>query len=1282
MTFLNMRLTKLLLFLFITTCCNAQSVAKLIVPVGHKGPVKNCYFSPNDQYLVSTDQEHALCIWDGNNGRQLFKLRDTTGFFWKVAFNSTSTQLAAISDSTIYLIDFLRLAVIKTIPRVSDFSFSPDGSTVFFIINGTELGSYSTNGRSASMNTGKVMQKILATAGNLVIAQEDNHTIIQFDLQNKKRLIFYRDPAHDINLLDYDPLQRQVLIAKIDFVKKATISSIDLLTKKTGNKLEITSEENIISLKGNYTSNSDHILIQYRTVDIDGFMYSFKGPYVFSWKMKKYIKPLISDTEEILFTEWDELNINTAKTAVVRKTTPPGSEKSFLVRYNFSGNNEGIGMVKKDETEYAFAGANKSSKVAIFKDELLQPLIVNENKTEYYNDVELLNRAIRSIILHMDISHKNPGNNIILTGLTTNERILDDSTYYCESTKLDSTNNHFGYIIRQKENTRDSFFFNFDNVISPHGGERKIYWSFHDSSHVFDLDYFREDPGVAESKKQFYLKNYVFNPVFYKEYAHTIEGYSPSDWTIRDYDMARDITWEYPFRTNVVDSVANYDSTGEISGFMAVKKSPYLKFRKTGEEIGQDIIDKVKNAEDGFCQVRYWMKDQYAILSRSGQVFIYDMKLDSITAFYTCTSGFNNQIFPDSNLLIVSNKQKNESSFINSATNKVTTVTGFMPTDIRQIDDIIILQDASFGNYYFYSKKDFSLLCMINLFGPKDYVVYTASGLFDGTEKAMENLYFLVNDPLSKENPWKTIDLKQLKAKYYTPSLLEKLLAGDIADLPDVEAMKTVMLAPEITTDTSWSLKKPFHFIVEDKGGGIGPVRVVINGKEVIADARGMARKEAKRIVVSLDLRPYRAYFREEQNFIQVFAMNIDSSISSRGAITSSLEKSGSKAAPRLFMISIGTSDYKGTEIDLQYSSKDAIDMAEAMKMGGTKLFGADSIIIYTLSSNSKDSTLQPSKSNIKKVFQSVSLQARAKDILVVYLSGHGINAGNDFHYLTKDAWSANASTYAYKDLLKEVSVSSTEFTEFLNKIPALKQLVIIDACASGKLVENLIAHRDIPVSTLKALDRMKDRTGTHVITGCAADAVSYEASRFGQGLLTYSLLEGMKGASLRENRFLDVSQWFQYARDRVPQLANGLGGIQTPQICSPLNNESFDVAELDEKEKQQIPLAREKPVFIRSVFQEENNFADILGLGKNLDMLLNETSEKGRESNFLYIPVDDFPGSFQVLGRYEVNKQVITARIKIIASTGKKLISEFTISGNSVDKIAAAISEKIKEFQ
>ena len=91
--------------------------------------------------------------------------------------------------------------------------------------------------------------------------------------------------------------------------------------------------------------------------------------------------------------------------------------------------------------------------------------------------------------------------------------------------------------------------------------------------------------------------------------------------------------------------------------------------------------------------------------------------------------------------------------------------------------------------------------------------------------------------------------------------------------------------------------------------------------------------------------------------------------------------------------------------------------------------------------------------------------------------------------------------------------------------------------------------------------------------------------------MLTYSLLEGIKGASLRENKFLDVVQWFQYARERVPQLADGLGGIQTPQVYSPAGNQSFDIALLDEEAKKNIPLAAARPVYIKSQFQEEENF-------------------------------------------------------------------------------------------
>lgn len=1294
MIFPTMRLTKLLLFIFLSTHCSSQSVAKLIVPVG-QAQVLNCYFSPNDQYLVSIDVDHALCIWDGNDGRQIFRFRDSLSSFSKVSFNSTSTLVAALSDSTLYLIDFLKLTIRKRFTRVIDYSFSPDGSTLFFIEAGRTLVSFTETGQQRSLsNVSKNnFSKIIGVSSVAALLQDGQREISMVDFRMNIKTPIKKSLDEQLKLLDYDLYRHQILIGIIARPHlNSSVRSIDLNSGKIITTIDLPNAEKIMDIQASFLSRKDQVLIQFRTVDIDGFLYTFNGPSVYSWKIKKSVLELVETNDrEGMFLELGNLNLNSARNRITKAKTPMESVYSYIMSYDLERN---ITLVVKKTaikpgvtlSGEVYAPANKSRKNALFRNDLVLPIITGQDSLE--NDP--MTGAIKMEDLKLDLAQIKNGNNGGLKGLPVFEKAVNDSTTFYESKELDSSGQRFCYIIRNKPNGADSFYLNFDQVFPPYPNVKQFYWVQNDSLHVFDIEAFHPIPAASAGILfNYFNSNFLSlrHPYYEPGYAHLIENdyYSVGsrEWMIRDIDLNNQLTWEYPYQAGIVDTVAVMDSVGEISHYAAQRREDFLQFKRPGDKFGKNIINKIRASEKGFSQVRYWKKDQHAILTKDGRLLIYNMALDSITGSLPCSKGdFNNLYRADSSLLLVSNKEKNETSFLDPEKNLSVTVSGYFNPDIRQRDDIIILQDASFGNYYLYSKKDQQFLCTVTLFSNRDFVAYTKEGLFDGTEKAMENIYFLVNDPLSKENPWKTIDLKQLKAKYYIPGMFQKLLNGDIADLPDVEAMKTVKLAPEIITDSSWSLKKPFHFIVEDKGGGIGPVRVVINGKEVIADARGIAKKEANRLIVSVDLLRYQAYFREQQNSIQVFAMNIDSSISSRGAITSSLEKSGSKAAPRLFMISIGTSDYKGTEIDLQYSSKDAIDMAEAMKMGGTKLFGADSIIIFTLSSNSKDSSLQPSKSNIQKVFQSVSLQSRAKDIVVVYLSGHGINAGNDFHYLTKDAWSANASTYAYKDLLNEVSVSSTEFTDFLNKIPALKQLVIIDACASGKLVENLIAHRDIPVSTLKALDRMKDRTGTHVITGCAADAVSYEASRFGQGLLTYSLLEGMKGASLRENRFLDVSQWFQYARDRVPQLANGLGGIQTPQICSPLNNESFDVAELDDKEKQQIPLAREKPVFIRSLFQEESNFADILGLGKTLDILLNETSEKGRESNYLYIPVDDFPGSFQVLGRYELNNQVINARIKIIASTGKKLISEFTISGNSVDKITTAIAEKINKFQ
>jgi uncharacterized caspase-like protein len=170
----------------------------------------------------------------------------------------------------------------------------------------------------------------------------------------------------------------------------------------------------------------------------------------------------------------------------------------------------------------------------------------------------------------------------------------------------------------------------------------------------------------------------------------------------------------------------------------------------------------------------------------------------------------------------------------------------------------------------------------------------------------------------------------------------------------------------------------------------------------------------------------------------------------------------------------------------------------------------------------------------------------------VIYLAGHGVNYGGqdgDFYILTNEARSAELSD---PEVRKQAALSSQELTEIFKQNPALKLVMILDTCASDKALEKLTEKRDVPSSQIRPLERVKDRTDLHILAGRAADAVSYEASRYAQGVLTYSLLLGMRGAKLRDGQFVDVVDLFGFTSDKVPELARDIGGIQRPVIVSP----------------------------------------------------------------------------------------------------------------------------------
>jgi WD40 repeat protein len=511
-----------------------------------------------------------------------------------------------------------------------------------------------------------------------------------------------------------------------------------------------------------------------------------------------------------------------------------------------------------------------------------------------------------------------------------------------------------------------------------------------------------------------------------------------------------------------------------------------------------------------------------------------------------------------------------------------------------------------------------------------DWSVVHASGLFDASPGAMEKMYWVKGIEI--------IELSQLKDRYYQPGLWKMVMDGK--SLRSVEGMGALKMQPDV------EVSEPQNGVVtirlNKRDGGYGKVSVFVNNKEALEDARPASfdtTKPTQTIIVNLSAWLIPDY----ENAISVKAQSADGFLTGR-AITVNFGKpsQSQKGKPSFYAIVCGTGQYSTPAITLKYPVPDAKAIADAIRIGANNLFGTDSAHVYLLTSPGEKPT---TKKNIQNTFSEVKNKAKPDDIVLVYLSGHGVTWGGekgDFFYLTNEASSKDADGYKDPVIRQKQTISTKEFTTWLNAIPALKQVMIIDACGSGKAVDNLISKRDIDASQIKAIDRMKDRTGLYIISGCAADAESYESSIYGQGLLTYAILEAMKGSALKENKYVDIYKMLDHAREQVPKYAMGLGGIQTPQLLMPRGG-SFDIGIINESDKQKIPLAGVKKVFTRTMVQDKDKMRDVLKLSKSIDEKLNELATPiDGKGTIVFIDAGEFPDGCNISGVYQVKAGLI----------------------------------------
>jgi WD40 repeat protein len=559
-------------------------------------------------------------------------------------------------------------------------------------------------------------------------------------------------------------------------------------------------------------------------------------------------------------------------------------------------------------------------------------------------------------------------------------------------------------------------------------------------------------------------------------------------------------------------------------------------------------------------------------------------------------------------------------------------------------------------------------LCTIVGFKDGNWAVTDSKGRFDAPNQGdIEGLHWVVGRS--------AYNLTQLRKGYHEPNLFAKHLGLCNEAMRNVLALDRVKPPPEVAvvSPAAGDARGVLQIVLTDVGGGIGSVVVKVNDIEVIADARAVSRDtDARQEVVHLDV-PIATDPRlvpGTGNVLSVEAFGADGVIPRGGEVKYFAPGLAPPADPDIWAVVVGTADYDGKEIDLRFAGKDAEAFGQALALAAGRMLREKAVLhITTLTTEVNDPATKPTKKNIVNALK-LAQQARPSDALVVYFSGHGIvpPGADEYFYLTADAQSLDLSGAGVRDL---AALSGTEIADCLRLVRANKRVFIFDTCAAGGVVPRLTESRLPPGSQVRALERLRSRAGSHMLLGSAADAVSYEATRYAQGLLTYSLLLGMTGPGLKDDQ-VDVATWFEYASDEVETLARGLGGVQKPIYNRPNGGASFPVGLITAHERKLLRLAKAHSLVLRANVQYRGPGIDPLDLASRIDRA---QQTRNGDADPVFVDAQQGEDAYQLKVGYRIDDGTIAADVQVFF--GRTPVGN-TLSAKAPESDPDALAQRI----
>lgn len=433
---------------------------------------------------------------------------------------------------------------------------------------------------------------------------------------------------------------------------------------------------------------------------------------------------------------------------------------------------------------------------------------------------------------------------------------------------------------------------------------------------------------------------------------------------------------------------------------------------------------------------------------------------------------------------------------------------------------------------HLFSTRTHKVIAYLYTWGDKDYAFITPDGRMEGTKDAIDHLQWV--------GGYRNVPLASTYDQMYTPSLMNQVMSNtleantvNLQDLvkytPDI---KITSPAPDLKT-TSATLQISCE--LKENGDEIKQVRIYINDKLVNDDTRGM-KAVGTGVSYSVTLLP-------GSNTIKAFAISKNGYQSAPAEVQ--VTYTGTVAEARLYILAIGIDKYKNSSYNLNYAVADASSVVEKISSSGKDIFRSIHVLYYKNEQATRDSVIA--------AFNRIASQSQPQDAFLLFYAGHGVmNEGTadipkDFYLVMSDV----TQLYGKDELLKAKGISALELRELSKKVPAQKQVILLDACQSGAAVETFAMRG---AAEEKAILQLARSTGSYLIASTSSEQYATEFKELGHGVFTYALLQGLscQATGSQANKKVTIKELETYLNDIIPELtAKYHGSSQYPKSWS-----------------------------------------------------------------------------------------------------------------------------------